>query len=897
MPTDRSDDMTPPAHSIEELLQHDAWLRRLIAALVGADRADDVVQQTWMAAMTDPPRGSPRAWLAAVARRLAFRRRRDDARRARREAAVARADEVPSTTATLEKLAAQRAVTEAVHGLAEPYRTAVLLRHHHALGYGDVALRLRCSEAAARQRVKRGLDDVRAALRRSMGPDWRAAPGLLLWLGPTAPLVPDGPVGEPSTGSVPVATSAASRLFGVFVVTKTLTVSASLAVAAAATFFLWPRDAALPPAVTTSRDGGTVAAATADVVDASDAIDRTLATPSAAIPAPPLPAEERARLRTWRGRVIDPTGRALAGVWVITTKDVATAIAAATPVGSDPVHVPSDVRAQPAERTGERLAQTDALGRFEVRLPAVETQLDVDAPFIGIQLHTIDWNDEPREPITLVAARAVDVTGTVVALPANGAAGSRPRDLLADAVPLAGVEVGVVEHDLLELDVPVDRTQRARFRGARTDEHGRFVVRGVPTQAYSLSFERSGYDGKSAPVPGPDDGPLRIWMAPAREASVVLVGTLLDAGGGLVTDGTVGCEDRFVKTGADGSYRLAIHERDAADARLWAAAPERQALVLDDALALSIEQPDGTRLLDLVLPGEALAIHGRVLGPDGQPWPDVLVYPWQLDEPSWRGPVEEFCVPQDREGHRMLNGKRLYATTAADGTFRLGGLRRTGYRLRALHTGTHAATLVDDVFGGSEGIEIRFPANAVLAEVRGVLRDPSGQPVAGAGISIMVPNWKSSRGSSAQPAVSTTSDEDGRFVLEDVPTGDAELVAEDPDHVRTEVPIDAAVPFAGVPLDVVVTIPRRCHLKLDVQDSCPEARRFEVHDADGRKLDLFAMTGTGASWTTGRTLDEGRSEVLQVSEFGVTLVLLDGDGSEVRRVPLQLRPGEVTRVH
>lgn len=57
----------------EELLEHAAWIRRLARRLVqGEARADDLVQETWLAALRAAPRGGPlRPWLARVARNFA----------------------------------------------------------------------------------------------------------------------------------------------------------------------------------------------------------------------------------------------------------------------------------------------------------------------------------------------------------------------------------------------------------------------------------------------------------------------------------------------------------------------------------------------------------------------------------------------------------------------------------------------------------------------------------------------------------------------------------------------------------------------------------------------------------------------------------------------------------
>lgn len=62
----------PNPHIAQELLAHQAFLRRLATDLVGAD-ADDLVQEVWRKALERPPRHGRqlRGWLSRVARNLA----------------------------------------------------------------------------------------------------------------------------------------------------------------------------------------------------------------------------------------------------------------------------------------------------------------------------------------------------------------------------------------------------------------------------------------------------------------------------------------------------------------------------------------------------------------------------------------------------------------------------------------------------------------------------------------------------------------------------------------------------------------------------------------------------------------------------------------------------------
>ena len=75
--------------SAEQLLQDAAWLKGLARTLAhDRDDADDLVQESWIAAWQRQPDASRpmRAWLTKVVRDLAGMKRRSEQRRAAREA-------------------------------------------------------------------------------------------------------------------------------------------------------------------------------------------------------------------------------------------------------------------------------------------------------------------------------------------------------------------------------------------------------------------------------------------------------------------------------------------------------------------------------------------------------------------------------------------------------------------------------------------------------------------------------------------------------------------------------------------------------------------------------------------------------------------------------------------
>ncbi|MCK6461952.1 MAG: RNA polymerase sigma factor, partial [Planctomycetes bacterium] len=164
---------------IESLLEDQAWLRGLARSLVrDPSLADDLVQEGWLRALTNPPARHVRSWWRAVLTRRAIDLRREAARRQAREER-APAPEAPSDD-LLERVELQEAVAHAVRGLPEPYRGAILLRHFEGLPPRTIAKRLGIPVETVRTHLKRAHGMLRDRLDRERR-DWKSAMLLLAW--------------------------------------------------------------------------------------------------------------------------------------------------------------------------------------------------------------------------------------------------------------------------------------------------------------------------------------------------------------------------------------------------------------------------------------------------------------------------------------------------------------------------------------------------------------------------------------------------------------------------------------------------------------------------------------------------------------------------------------------
>lgn len=142
---------------------HGQGLYRHLVGVLGPHDGADCFQETIVAALRSwpPPHdGNLRAWLFAVAHRKVI----DQARAASRRAIPV--EVVPERAGVTTEPDFGSEVWSAVRSLPDKQKLAVALRHAEDWGYAEIAAVLDCSEAAARQNVKAGLDRLKEVLPR-----------------------------------------------------------------------------------------------------------------------------------------------------------------------------------------------------------------------------------------------------------------------------------------------------------------------------------------------------------------------------------------------------------------------------------------------------------------------------------------------------------------------------------------------------------------------------------------------------------------------------------------------------------------------------------------------------------------------------------------------------------
>lgn len=505
----------PQPPDIDLLLREERWLSGFVRQLVGVGEAEDVLQDTWLAALRRPPRhpGASRTWLSKVAHNFARERARRAARRRSAESAVAAEAVEGSAAQSVERLATLELVVAAVLRLREPYRSAVLLRHYEGLAIEEVARRTNATQATVRQRTRRGLAQVRDELRRRFGPDWRGVLQVAVLPGLGAPSA------LPAVSSVALGALLMSRQF---------------AFAAIAAVVL----GGLAFTVLSLGDGARPAPAPASAVPlagaerpAVEAVEEPVREPvsAASVAAEPAPP------RRYTGRVLDPRGQPVAGVRLLSAADADSVV-----------------------------ARSDAEGRFALAGPALERTPLLEERYVAVRAQPPRRMEAAGDFMLFVVAPSVRVVGHVVD---------------ADGAALQGVEVSVAVEPLVDFPLPLDGTDGVEFGGSRTDAAGKFVLDGLPGGQARLHFRKAGFAQQQAEVSLAAMQVPLVELRELEGARGELVGQVLDHRGLAVPDALVGLGEQRVHCDIEGVYRIRFDASAAGtELPLFAAKPGMQTL-------------------------------------------------------------------------------------------------------------------------------------------------------------------------------------------------------------------------------------------------------------------------------------------------------------------------------
>ncbi|MDJ0974452.1 MAG: sigma-70 family RNA polymerase sigma factor [Planctomycetota bacterium] len=160
--------------SPQSLTANREGLVRIARSLVGnqAD-AEDLVQESLVAALESEDVRSPDAWLKGTTRRMAWKHLRGKGRRRTRERAAARPEHLPAADEVAAAVEIQRNVLDALEALEPIYRTTLWMRYFQDVPPRRIAAAQGVPVATVKTRLHRGLERLRLELDRRHGGDRR----------------------------------------------------------------------------------------------------------------------------------------------------------------------------------------------------------------------------------------------------------------------------------------------------------------------------------------------------------------------------------------------------------------------------------------------------------------------------------------------------------------------------------------------------------------------------------------------------------------------------------------------------------------------------------------------------------------------------------------------------
>lgn len=613
-----------PETSLADLLAQATWLRRLAATLVAGEAAEDLVQETWLAALKHPPRrsGPLRPWLARVARNLAANLRRGEARRAQHEGRAASAAPAESARADdprslAEEVEAQRLLAEAVLRLEEPLRSTVVLRYFRGLDSSAIGRLQGASSGTVRWRLKRGLELLRADLEARSGGErsWRA---VFAALAPRAgtPLTP--PLrGTSSPGAAPTLAAGATLM------SASTKVGIAAAVALAALFTAWVMvdDTGKPPATLAAREESLLdspppaSTREPDVVGDPEASGEPR---TALLPTPASLAEPALEDCCIVGRVVDRDRRGISGARVV-----------ARAAELDPY----TLRAQHASKEPPRETRSGADGSFSLEVPELRPfVLTAEHPDFAAGAGALAFAGEQRD-IVLTAGSTL-----LVQVSTSQASGQAAKSTL----PCAGAVV--------RAHIALGDSGDSLWAGeGTTDASGEVAFRGLPAGSVAIeaSFARQRARGRAT-----TDGEAPVTCSLELRSTGRLAGTVLDRATQLPIAGARVGIAFHAETTTDRAGRYALEELSlgpgtfSLGARARGYASRYEYLVLDEGRA--------RRTVEFELE-PAVQATGTVLDPAGRPVAGASVL-WTafFDTAAFTGETERGEVSTDSLGRFAL---------------------------------------------------------------------------------------------------------------------------------------------------------------------------------------------------------------------------------------------------
>ena len=860
--------MTPKTTDAYSVNPTDISKLRAIARHLVRDAADadDLVQDALVAALEGArSHGGASArgvegsgWRWAVLRNLARNRARGRAARQHREGEYAVPEGVDDASEGAAAAERGRDLSRAVLALKEPYRTVILMRYFEDATAREIAARTDTKVDTVQRQLTRGKAELRRQLESQYGDrgSWAVA------------LLPLTGTGVLKASALAAGWDSAARIGAVVVLLATAGITA----------VTWlerenPGEDTIAPQVEEPLSLADAAPIAVDPVVPELSLDRIpgLGAEVASPPTPKALAEPEAEAANAEPptmiRVVDLKGRPVTGLpvsWVDRgRKNVQKSFG-----GTSFEHLPEWMwRRQSFTTDGRGVIEFDRYPKKSAINESWE---------LGERIGLLGDGRDPSGTRTLVVADLVRAAGTVVDR---------------DGTPLQGIRVSVSAtlNAVSEFPLVLRDSQtfmwsnRAR---ATSTESGEFDLGLVPSHRdFHISAVRDSYSSTSTAVPVSDEFALEIELPDATDFDTrETFGVVLDHDGSVVPNVHVSMGQRSDQADEQGRFRI-VHSVSYPSAPLLTVRhPDGRFTTLKGPTRTEAEEDGGAGPFTLQLPKSMIRLTGRVVDAKGKPVSGMDVVLLNGTQRGRSNHLYEYHLRQTSEPPK----------TGPRGVFMFPRVLDREYDVRILDRKT---LFVHDVIGvrpKSGPILVQIPADAFVDELKGIVEDYRGTPIAGARVWLSATCFRSASMRLCIDGDRVTTDKMGRFRISNAPHRGLQLVV--------ETPVAVAGTSQSFPLEdfdvqsaLRVTIDVACSARID-EPSASDADRIRFLDGKGEQLTVMEVTsGTRSQQYELRHTPQGHFPNFTVSQRAATAILFNGD-QELRTIKISLIALELNRI-
>ncbi|MDA1266699.1 MAG: sigma-70 family RNA polymerase sigma factor [Planctomycetota bacterium] len=584
-------------------------------------------------------------------------------------------------------------------------------------------------------------------------------------------------------------------------------------------------------------------------------------------------------------RIVDPAGRPISAlpIRLVSPRSAEISPTLLSVGNNEPkvLETETDAQGVPVLTEGDTFTDDDLLGcTIEPNTPGWMLIGD------GLLPEAAEQSRERR----CVIARTTEVTGIVRGMDGTG-------------LPRARLSVQVRRDALPRLPYRLDPQPGGALgqtweSWTMAGDDGRYAFEVPAGPDFLILAHADGHTGLLQPAPGAGKHTptLDFDLLPRTDEGRWVAGFVLDEDSGPVAGALVDFGYEQDRTDARGRFRVRLIGADSEHVLTAFQRGRRPAVVkgLAPALQSAGGQLDG---LLLCMRDEPLTIRGHVRRADGS-----ACVGWFLTLRDGT-PFGSFGSSIE---HESSGADGIGISSADDGSFTFGGLMDREYELLAHdEDDTYLAVVARRIRAGTQDLELLVHEDALRPRQTGTILDARGNPLAGhtVGVSVDV-FWNGFTGMSGQGR-GVTADDEGRFVLENIPWRDVKLAVWGPDvedPIELPFPVEGSDPILLVPVTyrLDVRLPKRgdhafeLHgvgygagagvLGLDRSDVLVEPLEFQIHQPN------YIGTRTRCSAS-----EDGRRHAVHVTGEPTELVWFE-DEVERARIPIHPTRGAVLEV-